>query len=79
VPTARRRHAVTETDEVAAILDDASRRWRGVPRARLIGLIMLDWAAGDRSAPPRARAREAMVGSLPGSSILYHRAEDWPA
>lgn len=70
---------MTETDDVAAILDEASRRWTGVPRPRLILLVMRDWAEGGRSPSSRARAREELVGSLPGSSDLYDRAEDWPA
>ncbi len=79
MPTTRRRHPVTETDEIAAILDEASRQWHDVPRAKLIRLIILDWAAGGVSPSARARARDALAGSLPGSSPLYDRAEDWPA
>ena len=79
MPTTRPRHAVTETDEVAEILDEASRRWSGAPRAKLILLVMQDWAEGGRSPSSRARARAGLIGSLPGSSDLYDRAEDWPA
>ena len=78
VPTTRPRHAVTETDEIAEILDEAARRWSGVPRAKLIPLVMLDWADGGRSPSSRAQARDDLIGSLPGSSGLYGRAEDWP-
>ena len=79
VSTARPRYPVTETDEIGEVLDQASRRWSDVPRSKLIRLIMLDWARGGRSPSSRARARENLVGSLPGSSGLYNRSEDWPA
>ncbi len=79
MPTTRTRHAVTETDEITEILDEAARRWPDVPRARLIRLVMLDWFRGGRSPSTRAQIRESLIGSLPGSSNLYDRAEDWPA
>lgn len=79
VPTTRPRHAVTETDEVTEILDEASRRWSDAPRAKLILLVMRDWAKGGRSPSSRVRAREGLIGALPGSSDLYDRAEEWPA
>lgn len=78
MPTTRPRHAVTETAEIAAILDEASRRWSEAPRAKLILHVMRDWAEGGRSPSSSAQAREALVGSLPGSSDLYDRASDWP-
>lgn len=69
---------MTETDEVAGILDDAARRWGDLPRTRLIQLILQDWAAGGHSPSARAAARASLRGSLPGSSGLYRRSEDWP-
>lgn len=78
MPTTHPRHTVTETDEVARILDEAARKWPGTPRARLIHLVMADWAAGGRSPATCSAARQALVGSLPGSSELYNRTEDWP-
>jgi hypothetical protein len=78
VPTQRPRHPVTETEEVAAVLDEAARRWPDVARSRLIPLILRDWAAGGRSPAAAAGARRALMGSLPGSSALYDRAEEWP-
>ncbi len=79
MPTTRPRHPITETDEIAAILDEAARRWGDLPRARLIQLILDDWASGGHSPSARAGARAALVGSLPGSSGAYKRSEDWPA
>jgi len=79
MPTTRRRHPITETDEVARILDQAAQRWPGLPRSRLILRVMEDWAAGGRSPSSRDRARRELAGSLPSSSELYDRDEDWPA
>ncbi|WP_420432401.1 hypothetical protein [Candidatus Poriferisocius sp.] len=78
MPTTRPRHPVTETDEIAEILDEASRRWTDVPRSKLIRLVMKDWAQGGQSPSARALARESLIGSLPASSELYDRDEDWP-
>ncbi len=36
MPTSRPRHTITETDELARLLDDAARRWPGESRARLL-------------------------------------------
>lgn len=78
VPTTRPRHPVTETDEIAKILDDAARKWPGVPRSRLIQRVITDWAAGGRSPAARSAARKELVGSLPGSAELYDPKVDWP-
>ena len=78
MPTTRPRHPVTETDEIAAVLDEAARRWSGVSRAKLIALVLVDWAKGGRSPSARADARADLVGSLPGSAELYDRHQDWP-
>ena len=78
MPTTRPRHPVTETPDIARILDEAARRWPGTPRAKLIQRVLVDWAGGGRSLAARAEARRSLVGSLPGSSALYDRAEEWP-
>ena len=69
---------MTETDEIARILDEAARKWPEAPRSRLIQLVMADWLAGGRSPSARASARKALVGALPGSAGLYDRGHDWP-
>ncbi|WP_419855171.1 hypothetical protein [Candidatus Poriferisodalis sp.] len=79
MPTTRPRHPVTETDEIADVLDAAAQRWSGVSRAKLVQLVLLDWASGGRSPAARAVARAELAGSLPGSADLYDRSEDWPA
>lgn len=79
MPTTRRRHPVTETDEVIRVLDEAARKWPDVPRPKLIQMVLADWASGGRSPSARAAARRELVGSLPGSAALYDRTDDWPA
>lgn len=79
MPTTRRRHPVTETEDVAAVLDEAARVWPGASRSKLIRLVLADWASGGRSPAARASARRDLVGSLPASSGLYDRTEDWLA
>ncbi|MDE0579754.1 MAG: hypothetical protein F4124_07125 [Acidimicrobiia bacterium] len=79
MPTTRPRHSVTETDEITDVLDEASRKWPDAPRAGLIRLIMLDWIQSGRTPTSRASARAVLEGSLPGSSTLYDRSQDWPA
>lgn len=77
VPTSRPRHAVTETPEVAAALDEAAKRWPDVPRAQLIPLVLKEWAESAGIEQSRAALRR-LVGSMPGSSRLYRREDDWP-
>ncbi|WP_428118800.1 hypothetical protein [Candidatus Poriferisodalis sp.] len=48
------------------------------PRAKLIPLVLADWARGGQSPTSRADARAMLAGSLPGSSALYDRSQDWP-
>lgn len=79
MPTTRPRLPVTETDEVARALDLAARRWPGVPKTKLIRLILADWAGGNSSVAAQAESRRAITGSMPGVSGLYNRTEDWPA
>ena len=78
MPIARPRYPITETDDIADVLDQAALGWGDVPRSRLIRCILLDWAQHGRSPVSRARARDSLVGSLPGSAGLYDRAQDWP-
>lgn len=79
MPTTKPRYPVTDADEVAAVLDEAARRWPDVPRRRLIQQILLDWRNGGRSPTARRAARQRLAGSLPGSSARYDPADEWPA
>lgn len=78
MPTTRPRHPVTETEEISEILDEAARRWGKLPRAKLIQLILDDWAGGGRSPSARSAARASLAGSMPDSSGAYERRADWP-
>jgi hypothetical protein len=79
MPTTKRRYPVTETDDIAAVLDEAARRWPDVPRSRLIQRVLMDWHDGGASPAARHAARRRLVGSLPGSSKLYDPVGEWPA
>ena len=78
MPTTKPRYPVTETDEIAAVLDEAQRRWPGVPRSRLVQRVLLDWREGGRAPAQRRESRRQLAGSLPGSARLYDPAADWP-
>lgn len=77
VPTSRPRHAVTETPEVAAALDEAAKRWPDVPRAQLIPLVLAEWAE-DAHVERQRVARQRLIGSMTGIPREYRREEDWP-
>lgn len=86
MPTARPRHFVTETDEVAEALDRAAARWPGLSRAQLLVRLALeaDRAAAERLEARRLRRRDAIVelsGSLTGvyePGYLDTLRQDWP-
>lgn len=86
MPTARPRHQVTETDQVAAALDAAARRWPGEPRSKL--LLRLVTIAGSTLSDQEQRDVEAHRAAVLASSGRYADAfgrdylakmrEDWP-
>jgi hypothetical protein len=86
VPTTRPRHQVTETDELAAALDEAATRWPQLSRGLLITQLALE---GHRAAVVRQRqhrsdrleALQRHSGALTGVYPPDHLAElreDWP-
>jgi len=88
MPTARPRHTITETDEVARALDEAAQRWPEDAGARgrlLVRLVEAGQAAinGDRDSERNAR-RQAVrrtAGILTGvyrPDELKRLREDWP-
>jgi hypothetical protein len=89
MPTTNRRHAITETHDIASALEMAAKRWPELadkPGALLRRLILLgrNALAHDRAAADDARqhAIDATSGALAGvfgSNYLRELREDWPA
>lgn len=87
MPTTRPRHFVTETDELAAALDAAARRWPGLGRARLLAQLALEGhRTAQRAHEERRRRRLAALhrhsGMLTGSygtDYLKRARAEWPA
>ncbi len=89
MPTTRRRHLITETEQVAQALDEAAKRWpaeRGNRAKLLLHLLEEGYLAvvGQRESAIRER-REAVArtsGVLTGAygeGYLDELREDWPA
>ena len=88
MPTAHRRHAITETDEISAALAVARRVWPDLadkPSALLLRLILTgrNSLVHDSAATEKARrqAIDATSGALAGvfgPSYLADVREDWP-
>lgn len=86
VPTTRPRHQVTETDELAAALDQAAARWPELSRGQLItrlaleghqaALLMRSQHRDDRRDALR-RHRGALTGVYP-TGHLHTLRQDWP-
>jgi hypothetical protein len=87
MPTARPRHTITETDEVAEALDAARKRWpdEGRPTRLLLRLVREGYGAitneaGRTTARRRNAVREtsgALTGSY-GPDYLERLRGDWP-
>lgn len=86
MPTTRPRHLVTETDDLAAALDEAAHVWPDLSRAQLVVRLALE---GHRAAlAERSRRREhrltvlrAHSGAVTGayrSGYLQDLRADWP-
>jgi hypothetical protein len=84
--TARPRHFVTETDQVAEALDRAAERWPGLSRSQLLVRLALeaDRAATEHLEARRLRRRAAIAelsGTLTGvyePGYLDTLRQDWP-
>ncbi|MBK8075066.1 MAG: hypothetical protein IPK24_05730 [Kineosporiaceae bacterium] len=86
MPTTRPRHQVTETDELAAALDEAAVRWPGLSRGQLITRLALEGHQAvvvrqcrHRSARLEALRRHsgALTDVYPQGHLEALRA-DWP-
>ncbi len=89
VPTTRRRHMITESEQVAQALEDAAQRWPGDRgnRSKLLLRLLEEGhrAVLDQRAHGVACQRDAVArtsGSLTGAfgrNYLAALREDWPA
>jgi hypothetical protein len=88
MPTTRRRHIITETDEVSRALDAAAKRWpedRG-SRAKLVLRLLGEGyrslgEAADTTATLRREALRRTSGLLTGAygpDYLDKLRQDWP-
>jgi len=88
MPTTRPRYSITETDEVAAALDAAARRWPedSERRGRLLLRLLADWrerAAAEEAARDEEWQRivKEVAGSGTGlfpAGYLEELRKDWP-
>jgi len=86
MPTSHRRHAITETDDIADALETARRTWPDLadkPGALLRRLILAgrNAIAHDHAAVARRQAVEKTSGTLAGvfgTDYLRELREDWP-
>lgn len=88
VPTTRPRHLITESDELAAALDDAARRWPEDRHSRAKLLVHLAEAGhraltadSQRKRTQRLTAIHSTSGALSGTygpDYLKQLREDWP-
>lgn len=84
MPTTRRRHAITETDEIAHALSAARRTWPHLadkPNELLRQLILTGEHALSEAAEKRLEAIASTSGSLSGAfpaGYLDDLRQDWP-
>lgn len=87
MPTTRPRHYVTETDDLAAVLDAEAAHWPGLSRAQLLVQLALEGHQAALRAQDERRARRlaalrrhsgALTGDYRPDDLDRQRAE-WPA
>lgn len=86
MPTTRRRHLVTETDELAEALDAAAQRWPDLSRAQLVGRLAIEGhrvaaIAHERRRQQRLAALRRHSGALTGAYGAGYREGlrgEWP-
>ncbi|WP_022885844.1 hypothetical protein [Glaciibacter superstes] len=87
MPTTRPRHLVTETDALAAALDDAAVLWPGLSRPQLLARLALEGHHATQQVHEEQRRRRldavrkhsgALTGTY-GPGYLEHARDEWPA
>lgn len=86
MPTTRPRHQITETEELAAALDEAAARWPQLSRGQLITRLALEGHRANvvqqrQHRSDRLEALQRHSGALTGVYPPGHLAnlrEDWP-
>jgi hypothetical protein len=84
MPTKRHRLLVTETDELAAALDEAARRWPDLSRARLLTRLAAEGqrALHDEAASERrvagVRQSAGSVGAVWPPNARERLRQEWP-
>ena len=87
VPTARPRHFVTETDELAAALDEAARRWPTRSRGQLLARLAIEGHRAAQQAHDERRQRRlaavqrnsGVLTGVYGPDYLAALHQEWPA
>jgi hypothetical protein len=87
MPTARPRHFVTETDDLAEALDEAATRWPGVSRAQLVVKLALEGHRAAQQAHDQRRRRRlaalrkqsGVLAGVYGPNFLDELRQEWPA
>jgi hypothetical protein len=82
MPTTKPRHTLTETDDVAAALADAARRWPGEAPSELLRHLVAEGHAALRGSAEAERvvvheSSGALTGIYSGADLDDLRA-DWP-
>jgi len=84
MPTKRPRLLVTETNELAAALDEAAQRWPGLSRPRLLARlaaegrrIVQDDTAAERRVAGVRRSAGTLAGAWPAGAREILR-DEWP-
>lgn len=88
MPTTRRRHMITETDDIRRAIDEAAERWPELEsdRAALLRRLIMEGARSGAEEAVRARleylaALDAVAGSFTGvypPGAARQLAEEWP-
>lgn len=88
MPTALPRHTITETPDVAAVLDAAANRHPGLSRQQLLKVVVLEAGAAEERRVEVERARlaallaephpELAVGGDAVAEVRAARDADWP-